>query len=224
MSRKSTIAITLGALAAGAVIATGVTGVATAATGAHDNGGQASQGTTATDGAARDGMRDGSGRGDGMRGPGGMHGPRGLLEAGSEPLHGETVVKQADGTIVTLRMVSGTVTAVSATSITVTAEDGYAGTFAVSADTEVRAGLPVRGEKPADPSTATPPASTDTIADVAVGDTAHVVGTVSGSTATADRVHALSPEEAAQLEADRAAHDAAKGSASPSASSSASGA
>lgn len=219
MSRKSTIAITLGALAAGAVIATGVTGVATAATSAHDNRGQASQGTTATDG-----MRDGGGRGDGMRGPGGMHGPRGLLEAGTEPLHGETVVKKADGTIVTVRMVSGTVTAVSATSITVTAEDGYAGTFAVTSDTEVRAGLPVRGERPADPSTTTPPASTDTIADVAVGDTAHVVGTVSGSSATADRVHALSPEEAAQLEADRAAHDAAEGSTSASPSSSASGA
>lgn len=221
MSRKSTIAITLGALVAGAVIATGVTGVAAAATSAHDNGGQASQGTTATDGQ-RAGDGRGDGRGDGMRG--GMRGPGGRLEAGARPLHGETVVKKADGTVVTLRMVSGTVTAVSATSITVTAEDGYVGTFTVTSDTEVRAGLPVRGEKPADPSTSTPPASTDTIADVTVGDTAHVVGTVSGSTATADRVHALSAEEAAQLEADRAAHDGAEGSARPSASSSASGA
>ena len=38
-----------------------------------------------------------------------------------------------------------------------------------------------------------------------VGDTVHVRGTVTGTTATADMIHALSPERAKELEEHRAA-------------------
>lgn len=53
---------------------------------------------------------------------------------------------------------------------------------------------------------------TKTIADgsLAVGGVAHVHGTVSGSSMTATAVHAMTAEQAAQLEADRAQHDAAR--------------
>jgi len=203
MSRTRTITLTLGSVAAGAILATGVTGLAladdqstpapSATSSAGASSDSAAPGGRGSDGRGMDGMR-------GMRGPGGgMHGMRGPGPMG-EALHGELVVKGDDGTISTVRQVRGTVTAVSATSITVEAEDGYTGTFAIAADTEVRVGLPQRG--------ADPQASTSTIADVAVGDVAHVHGTVSGSTATATHVMAMTAEQAAGLEALRAQHEA----------------
>lgn len=183
MSRTRTITITLGSIAAGAVLATGVTGLAFA-----DDGSAASpQAGSAT-------MLGGMQRGehDGPHGRPGMHegmhaGPMG------QALHGETVVKAEDGTISTVRMVSGTVTAVSATSISVKAEDGYVGTFAVNADTEVHVGLPQRGQAP----------TTSAITDVSVGDVARVHGPVVGGTATAEDIHAMTAEQYAQLEAQR---------------------
>lgn len=221
MSRTRTITLTLGSVAAGAILATGVTGLALAddqATPAPS----ASSSAGATTDSTTPGGRGGDGRGmDGMRGRhdgpgGGMHGMRGPGPLG-EALHGELVVKADDGTISTVRQVRGTVTAVNATSITVEAEDGYTGTFAITADTEVRVGLPQRG--------AEAQASTSTISDVAVGDVAHVHGTVSGSTATASHVMAMTAEQAAELEALRAQHEAqhqARESAGSSGSSSAS--
>jgi hypothetical protein len=133
-------------------------------------------------------MRDGRGGMHGMRG-----GPMG------EALHGEFVVKAADGTISTVRQVQGTVTAVTSTSITVKAEDGYTSTFAVNADTEVRTGLPSRDRGTAE-------TATQSIADVSVGDVARVHGTVSGDTATAAHLHAMTAEQAATLEAERQQH------------------
>jgi hypothetical protein len=126
-----------------------------------------------------------------------MHGMRG--GPGGEALHGEAVVKSADGTISTVRQIQGSVTAVSADSITVEAEDGYSATFAVTSDTEVRTGLPQRDGSG-------PDASTETIAGVSVGDVAHVGGTVDGSSATADRIHAMTAAEAATMEAQRQQH------------------
>ena len=199
MSRTRTITLTLGSVAAGAILATGVTGLALADDQSTPAPSASSSAGTATDSAAP------GGRGmDGMRGRhdgpgGGMHGMRGPGPMG-EALHGELVVKAEDGTISTVRQVRGTVTAVSSTSITVEAEDGYTGTFAITADTEVRVGLPQRGAEPQE--------STSTIADVAVGDVAHVHGTVSGSTATASHVMAMTAEQAAELEALRAQHEA----------------
>lgn len=205
MSRTRTITLTLGSLAAGAVLATGVTGLALA----DDSAGSSSSPSASTDASTeaprmRDGMRDGRGHG----GPGGRGMMGAVRDAVGQPIHGETVVKKEDGTFATVRHLHGTVTAVSSSSITVRAEDGYTATFTVNADTVVRTGLPERGAS----STAT-----STIADVTVGDVAHVSGIVNGSSATADRVFAMTAAQAAELEALREAHqqqhaDAATGS------------
>lgn len=205
MSRTRTITLTLGSIAAGAVLATGVTGLALADDTTTPSAGSSS---SAPRGASDPGVMGQRGPGDGMRGgPGGLHGMRGGPMG--EALHGELVVKAQDGTISTVRQVRGTVTAVTGTSITVKAEDGYTATFAVNADTEVRTGLPSRN---ADPAT-----TTGSIADVSVGDVAHVHGTVTGGTATAEAVHAMTAEQAATMAAERqrhmAEHDAAAGSA-----------
>jgi hypothetical protein len=206
MSRTRTITLTLGSLAAGAVLATGITGLALAddtatpapGTSSAAPGGDAAAGPLGMRGGPGDGMRGGPG--DGMRGgPGGMHGMRGGPLG--EPLHGELVVKAPDGTISTVRQVQGTVTAVSSTSITVKAEDGYTATFAVDATTEVHTGLPSRDRAP--DATA---AADQSIADVSVGDVARVHGTVDGDTATAEDVHAMTAEQAAALEAERQQH------------------
>ena len=95
-------------------------------------------------------------------------------------LHGEGVIEDADGSFVTVRMQEGDVTAVSATSITVKSADGYTSTYALNDKTIVE-----RDGEDAAPQ---------------VGDTVHVRATVTGSTATADMVHALSPEKAKELE------------------------
>ena len=100
-------------------------------------------------------------------------------------LHGEGVIEDADGSFITVRMQEGEVTAVSATSITVKSADGYTSTYALNDKTIVE-----RDGEEAAPQ---------------VGDTVHVRGTVTGSTATADMVHALSPERAQEFEEHRAA-------------------
>jgi hypothetical protein len=69
----------------------------------------------------------------------------------------------------------------------------------VNADTEVHTGLPSRDRDAAD-------ATTQAITDVSVGDVARVHGTVSGGTATAEDVHAMTAEQAAALAAERAQH------------------
>jgi hypothetical protein len=85
-------------------------------------------------------------------------------------LHGEFVVKGKDGAYVTVVSVRGEVTAVSANSITIKAEDGFTATYAVTADTKVRGH------------------DVDKIADVKAGDTGGAIGTKSGSTVTARAV------------------------------------
>ncbi len=82
-------------------------------------------------------------------------------------LHGEFVVKGKDGKPVTLVSVRGEVTAVSATSITLKAEDGFTATYAITAETKVRG------------------KGADKIADVKVGDRGGAVGPKSGTTLTA---------------------------------------
>lgn len=201
MSRSKNLTITLGSLAAGAVLATSITGIAMAAdsspspSSSSSSSSGASGATDPAGGPAGDGQRGGPR--DGGPGRGGM-----LGAPGTEPLHGEIVVQAEDGTVSTVRMIRGTVTAVSSTSITVKAEDGYSTTFAVDASTTVHSGLRPHG-KPGD-------AAVDTagsISDVAVGDVADVHGTVSGSSATATRVHSMTAAEAEQAEADRLAHE-----------------
>ena len=195
MSRTRTITLTLGSIAAGAVLATGVTGLAMADDTATPS---PSTSSSAPGSDAAPGLTGKRGPGDGMReGRGGMHGMRGGPMG--EALHGELVVKADDGTISTVRQIQGTVTAVTSSSITVKAEDGYTATFAVNADTEVHTGLPSRDR-------GTAAATTQAITDVSVGDVARVHGTVSGDTATAEDVHAMTAEQAATMEAERQQH------------------
>ena len=201
MSRTRTITLTLGSIAAGAVLVTGVTGFALADDTATPSplSSSSAPGSDAVSGMTQQ-RGPGGGMQDGRGGPGrhgGMHGMRGGPMGNA--LHGEFVVKAEDGTISTVRQVQGTVTAATSTSITVEAEDGYTATFAVNADTEVRTGLPSRDRGTAE-------STTQSITDVSVGDVARVHGTVSGDTATAERVHAMTAQEAAALEAQRQQH------------------
>ncbi|MFA7322790.1 MAG: DUF5666 domain-containing protein [Candidatus Nanopelagicales bacterium] len=146
-------------VAAGALLAVGVTGIATSAQAAT----RSDQSTTSQQ-ALPHGMRDHGGPGNRA------HADRSL------PVHGETVTKATDGSFVTHVMVSGTVTSVSATSISVKAADDYSATFVINSSTDVRT-----------------TSSGGTISDIKVGDSVHVDGTKSGSTITADEVHAGTP-------------------------------
>lgn len=112
-------------------------------------------------GAASAQAHDRGGRGPGQEG---------------RPILSEAVVTLPDGSYATVRSITGTVSAVSATSITVKAANGTARTFAVNADTAVKEDR-----------------AASSIGSIAVGDTVHVHGTVSGDTATATRIHAGDP-------------------------------
>jgi hypothetical protein len=229
MSRTRTITLTIGSLAAGAVLATGVTGLALAADSTPSPSNSTSTSAPGTTdgpgiggplGGPLGGMRGGPG--DGRHGgpDGGMRG--GILGGpGSQALHGEAVVKAADGTISTIRMIQGTVTAVGADSISVKAEDGYSATFTVDSATDIHTGVPTR---PADGTRPTAPAA-GAIGDVMVGDVAMVEGTVQGTGGTATEIRSMTAAQAAQLEKERAAmaaqhqggHAAAGSAANPSA-------
>jgi len=88
------------------------------------------------------------------------------------------VVEEEDGSIVTVRLQEGEVTAASPTSISVRSTDGFTSTYAITAQTDQER-------------------DRDHAASAQVGDTVHVRATVEGTTATADDIHALSPEAAA---------------------------
>jgi hypothetical protein len=112
---------------------------------------------------------------DGRHGPGRGGFPRGRGDGvglghgiGGGALHGEFTVKDKDDKIVTRVVQHGSVTAVSATSISLKSEDGFTGTYAVNADTKVRLG----GDNGA-------------ISGVKTGNDAWVIATRSGSTSTA---------------------------------------
>jgi hypothetical protein len=105
-------------------------------------------------------------------------------------LHGESVVKKADGTLQANLDQRGTVEAVSETSITVKSEDGYSQSYAVNADTKIR-------KAPAAASDSSPGTddggkrvkpSQGTIADIATGDTVRISGVKNGDQATAERI------------------------------------
>jgi hypothetical protein len=75
------------------------------------------------------------GQSDGMpAGPGGQHGSgggSGPAAVGSTSLHGEFVVPDGPGGYTTVLTQTGTVTAISPTSITVRSEDGYSQTYVI---------------------------------------------------------------------------------------------
>lgn len=171
-NNKKFTRITTG-LTAGALLTIGAATLATTANAAPradlntTTSSSSSSSTTAT-------VPQDKGMGRGHRMPGGP-GHRQGVDRGT-PVHGEMVVKNADGTYSTHVDVNGTATAVSASSITVKADDGFTATFAITSKTDVRTS-----------------ATGGAITDVKVGDAVHVDGTKSGSTLTADEVHAGMP-------------------------------
>lgn len=84
-------------------------------------------------------------------------------------VHGDFVVRTSTGAFATERFQTGTVTKLSASGISLTSQDHYAGNYLVNAATVVNRGA-------------------ITIHDVTVGDTVTVIATLSGNTATATTV------------------------------------
>ncbi|GAA3294259.1 hypothetical protein Dvina_50435 [Dactylosporangium vinaceum] len=112
--------------------------------------------------------------GNGQGGPGGMGnfggGGMGAGAGLSGALYGDFTASDGNGGYATKRLQTGTVTAISATSITAKSADGHATTFVINGSTSVDNG-------------------NDQVADVKTGDTVTVVGTVSGDTATATAIN-----------------------------------
>jgi hypothetical protein len=123
---------------------------------------------------APSGSGSGSGTGHAWHGfagrfPGGLPGQFFLGPIGGGVVHGVLTVPKSGGGYQTVDVQSGTVTAVSGTSVTVKSADGYTATYAVSSKTIVDA-------------------QAAGIGSVKKGDSIFVTATVSGSTATAANV------------------------------------
>lgn len=148
------------------------TASATAVDGPHD-------GEPANDKARRDDRRDDNGRRDDRRGDDkagkrglGRHPGKHLLRGGPHraALHGEFVVAAGDGKFQTLAVQRGTVTAVSATSITLRSDDGFTRAYAVTSETTVKA-------------------RSGGISSISEGSNANVVALKQGSRLTAQLIH-----------------------------------
>ncbi len=160
--RKPVLAATI-AGAAGLAIALGVAASQSASAATSTPSPSASGGSSSSTGKSPAG-------GPGGHGPGG-HGPGGFGGGfGGDVLHGEETVQQGT-TVKTIDQQSGTVTAVSSTSITVKSTDGFVATYVVNSSTAV-------GKS----------GSKSTIAAVKVGDTVRIEGDKVGSTVTATRI------------------------------------
>jgi hypothetical protein len=95
------------------------------------------------------GKGQGNGQGNGQGG-GGMMGGNGLLGRLGGVQHGELTVTGSDGKAVVMTVQRGTVTASSATSVSVRSDDGFAQTYAVNATTRVggaSAAQPQKGDR-----------------------------------------------------------------------------
>ena len=169
-------------VAAGAIGATALTGFAFAANSTPDPSTGSTPSATAPAGPAQDAAK---GPRDGRGGPGGVFGHMG---PNGPVLHGDVTVKDKEGVVKNVRVQTGVVTAVSATSLTLKSSDDYVGEWTVNSDTKVR-----RDKEQA------------TINKVAVGDTVTVMGSIASDTATAERVRAFTKEGLAAAEKDRAA-------------------
>ena len=132
--------------------------------------GSSSEGPQQVPGVGGDKDGDGNHRGFGQGGPGrGGHGPGFGFGGLGRAVHGTAVVPNKDGTgFQTVQMQHGTVTAVSASSISVKSEDGFTATYVVNADTKVN--------------------RNGAIADIKVDADVVVTGVVDGSTVTARSV------------------------------------
>jgi hypothetical protein len=169
-------------IAAGALGATALTGIAFAATDSPTATPtpQATQSPNATTPPNGDDAPD-----MGMRGgPGGHHGfgPGGPGRGLGAVLHGDVTVEGEDGNAKLVRMQKGTVESIGDGTLTVKSSDGYTSTWTVNDDTTIR-----RDRDEA------------ALADLKVGDTVIARGPLSGDTATARMVQALSPEAAAEM-------------------------
>ena len=169
-------------VAAGAIGATALTGFAFAANSTPDPSTGSTPSATAPAGPAQDAAK---GPRDGRGGPGGVFGHMG---PNGPVLHGDVTVKDKEGIVKNVRVQTGVVTAVSATSLTLKSSDDYVGEWMINSDTKVR-----RDKEQA------------TINKVAVGDTVTVMGSIASDTATAERVRAFTKEGLAAAEKDRAA-------------------
>ncbi|ATE55114.1 hypothetical protein [Actinosynnema pretiosum] len=132
--------------------------------------------------------------GGGFGGSGGGMGGGAAVDA----LHGEYVVSDGDGGYATRVVQTGTITAISGTSVTAASPDGYARTYVIDAETVFGAmtgpggaggqGGPGDSGGTAGSGAAADASSTGSAADLAAGDEITVVATASGDTATATRV------------------------------------
>ncbi|RJQ85800.1 hypothetical protein [Amycolatopsis panacis] len=100
-------------------------------------------GTSSNDASAQQRGPGGQGGPGGMMGPGGFGGAGGM-SALRGALHGDFVVAGQNGSYVTERLQTGTVSELSATSVTLTSKDGYKQTYTLNSDTE-KSGNPQDG-------------------------------------------------------------------------------
>lgn len=179
LATGAAIGVTVLATGGVAIAATHTGGTATGTTGAGTSEGTGSVANPSSSAAPSTGTHPGPGRGApggrGFGGPGfggpGLGGPGGLGNA----LHGTFVVPATSGTGTTTEdLRTGKVTAVSATSISVTSTDKTAGTFVVNATTKVN-----HGESK--------------ISDVKVGNTVTVIATDADKTALSIEDRTLDP-------------------------------
>ncbi|MDQ1305270.1 MAG: hypothetical protein QG671_1101 [Actinomycetota bacterium] len=111
----------------------------------------------------------------------------GSPDAGDEARRGGRAVGPSQRARYDTRSVSGDVTSVTATTVTIQAPDGFSQTFVVDSATSIRRnGDPVG------------------IADVRVGDKARITGIVAAGAVIAKRIGTLTPEEATMKQAERA--------------------
>ena len=169
-------------VAAGAIGATALTGLAFAANNTPAP-------TPGSNGNAPQNGQQGRGPGDGGPGMMGGHhrggGMMGGLGFAGRIQHGEAVVTKQDGTTATVRVQSGLITSVSATQVVVKSTDGTEWTWPIDANTKISRDR-----------------ATAKATDLVAGDTVMVIGEVNGGVVTTKRIGALSPAEAKKM-ADR---------------------
>lgn len=110
--------------------------------------------------------------------------------ARGQQLHGESVVKNSDGSFETRVAQQGTVEAVSGSSITVKSEDGFSQDYVIKADTKiVKLPEPAANGAPAkDDAGKRLRPSAATAADIKQGDTVRIAGVRDGSSVTARNI------------------------------------
>ncbi|MFY9331251.1 MAG: hypothetical protein WAO41_06190 [Candidatus Nanopelagicales bacterium] len=164
---------TTSALAASALVLTGMAGIAVAA-GAQADDETPAPGTSETQAADTDPERD---RDRDRVGQGARPGKGKISELGQNMLHGEIVVEDENGVAQTQLIQRGEVTAVDGGSVTVESSDGFVATYTITDETTQK-----RDRE-------------DGVAQV--GDTAHVKALGDGS---AEFIGAMSPEAEAEME------------------------